>query len=530
MAHDDTGETPVLPDGWVWTALEELIDALESGGRPKGGVKGFTEGVPSIGGEHILWTGGFDFQEIRFIPRDFFLKMTRGVIRKHDVLVVKDGATTGKTSFVSDDFPFNEAAVNEHVFILRVPEQDIDPKYIFYWLRSPYGQQCIKDNFQGTAQGGINSLFVRNSHVPLCSLPEQRRIVAEIETQITRLEAGVAALKRAQARLRRYKAAVLQAACEGRLVPTDADLSRRGGVTPPQPYEPAQVLLQRILAERRAKWDADHPDKRYQEPTLPDPSDLPELPEGWVWTTVELLAALEPNSITDGPFGSKLKTTHYTDSGPRVIRLQNIGDAQFLDEKAHISQEHFESLRKHQVYAGDLVIAALGATLPRACIIPESVGPAIVKADCIRFKPDPKLVHAKYLHVALNSEPLRQIATSIIHGVGRPRLNQQEIKSLPVQLPPLAEQHRIVAEVERRLSVVGELEKQVEAALGRAERLRQAILKRAFEGRLVPQDPNDDPASALLEQIRAERTKRMPHETKPRMSAVQKTLPLLGLP
>jgi type I restriction enzyme S subunit len=222
-----------------------------------------------------------------------------------------------------------------------------------------------------------------------------------------------------------------------------------------------------------------------------------------VWATVNQLAAHEPNSITDGPFGSKLKTAHYTDTGPRVIRLQNIGDGIFNNEEAHISQEHFETLQRHQIFAGDVVIAALGATLPRACIIPEYVGPAIVKADCIRFRPQAELADARYLNAALNSDILKRIAAKIVHGIGRPRLNQQEIKSLPIPLPPLAEQQRIVAEVERRLSVVEGVAAAIEANLKRAERLRQAILKRAFAGRLVPQDPADEPASVVLARIRA---------------------------
>jgi len=112
---------------------------------------------------------------------------------------------------------------------------------------------------------------------------------------------------------------------------------------------------------------------------------------------------------------------------------------------------------------------------------------------------------AFYLNAALNSEVLKKSAARIIHGIGRPRLNQQEVKSLPISLPPLAEQRRIVAEVERRLSVVSALEAAVAANLKRAERLRQAILKRAFAGKLVPQDPSDEPASALLERIRGNR-------------------------
>jgi type I restriction enzyme S subunit len=337
-------------------------------------------------------------------------------------------------------------------------------------------------------------------HFPLPPLAEQHRIVAEVEKYFTRLEAGVAALKRAQAGLRRYKAAVLKAACEGRLVPQDpAD-------------EPASELLKRVLAERRTRWEAEQATKskdprklKYEEPAPPDVDGLPVLPVGWCWATVDQTSACEPYAITDGPFGSKLKTEHYTESGPRVVRLQNIGEGNFHDEKAHISQEHFEYLSRHRVFGGDLVIAGLGANLPRACVVPEFVGPAIVKADCIRYKPNPGIVETRYMNVALNSEVLRRITAGIVHGIGRPRMNQQEIRALPVPIPPLAEQHRIVAEVERRLSVATELETTIQANLKRAERLRQAILQRAFAGQLVPQDPNDEPASVLLGRIQAQR-------------------------
>ena len=166
-----------------------------------------------------------------------------------------------------------------------------------------------------------------------------------------------------------------------------------------------------------------------------------------------------------------------------MIRLQNIGDGVYIDEEAHISEEHFVRLQKHRIFADDLVIAGFGENPPRACIIPAALGPAIVKADCIRFKPHKEIV-GKYLNAALNSEQVRRRTKKLVHGVGRPRLNLGEIKSIVLPLPPIAEQTRIVAEVERRFSVVDELEGVVAANLQRAARLRQSILQRAFAGHL----------------------------------------------
>jgi len=142
------------------------------------------------------------------------------------------------------------------------------------------------------------------------------------------------------------------------------------------------------------------------------------------------LAAHEERSITDGPFGSNLKTSHYTDSGPRVVRLQNIGDGVFIDEKAHISRERYQLLKDHAVYGGDLVIRALGTPAPRACKIPDSLGPAIVKADCIRFKVASEFISADYVLWALNSPPVQERTGKMIHGIGRPRLKLGEVKSI----------------------------------------------------------------------------------------------------
>lgn len=235
----------------------------------------------------------------------------------------------------------------------------------------------------------------------------------------------------------------------------------------------------------------------------------------WEFATIGELAADEPDAITDGPFGSKLKTAHYTDEGPRVIRLQNIGDGFFKDARAHVSPEHFAALRKHHVFAGDLVIAALGESPPRSCIIPEWLGPALVKADCIRFKAGPRVLPA-YLNYALNSPFLKRQGKMIVHGVGRPRLNLKEIKSLKIPLPPLDEQRRIVEEIEQQFTRLDAGVAALRSAQIKLKRYRAAVLKAACEGKLVPTEAelarkegrSCETGEELLQRILAEKGKK----------------------
>jgi len=175
------------------------------------------------------------------------------------------------------------------------------------------------------------------------------------------------------------------------------------------------------------------------------------LPSGWDLVSLNDLQADAPRAITDGPFGSNLTSAHYTDQGPRVVRLQNIGDGRFLDAKAHISAQHFNSLRAHEVLAGDLLIASLGDHPPRACLAPSALGPAIVKADCIRVRLAPS-VDSRWVMHALQTPAVRRWASEKMYGVGRPRLGLKTIRAIPIPLPPLSEQRRIVEILEDHLS------------------------------------------------------------------------------
>lgn len=163
------------------TKLSEIISVLESGSRPKGGVKENREGIPSLGGEHLSNEGGFNFSKTKMITHEFYSKMKRGKIERGDILIVKDGATTGKVAIVREDFPFKEAAINEHLFRIRVDPDKATQGYIFRYLQSPLGQLQILSSFRGAAIGGINTSFVNRVSLDLPSVDEQIRIAAILD-------------------------------------------------------------------------------------------------------------------------------------------------------------------------------------------------------------------------------------------------------------------------------------------------------------------------------------------------------------
>lgn len=155
--------------------LSHVLASLETGKRPHGGA--IDSGVPSLGGEHVNANGTLKLDPMKYVPEKFFVGLKKGLIRSDDILVVKDGATTGRVGFVDTAFPHKRAAINEHLFLLRADRNKVEPLYLYYLLRSPIGNAQIMSDFRGAAQGGISRGFADKVNVPVCTLDEQRRIV-----------------------------------------------------------------------------------------------------------------------------------------------------------------------------------------------------------------------------------------------------------------------------------------------------------------------------------------------------------------
>jgi type I restriction enzyme S subunit len=383
-------------------------------------------------------------------------------------------------------------------------------RYFLYALQ--HSREELRAKATGSTFEAISGDQLRNHPVPVAPVEEQARIVLQIEARLTDLDAAVAGLKRVQANLKRYRASVLKSACEGRLVPTEAELARREG----RSYESGEQLLQRILKERRAKWEADQLTKmhaacrppkdddwkkKYKEPAPPDISSLPELPGGWTWASLAQIAEIQ-GGIQKQPSRQPKENVF------PFLRVANVYRSRLELGEMHMIELFQGELDKLRLETGDLLIVEGNGSpseIGRMAIWNGAIENCVHQNHIIRARLLGGVV-AEFCAAFWNSlEGAAQVLAVSSSTSGLHTLSVSKVGRLPIPLPPLPEQQRIAADVERRESVIDASISTASSNVTRASRLRQAILKRAFEGKLVPQDPSDEPASVLLERICASR-------------------------
>jgi type I restriction enzyme S subunit len=207
----------------------------------------------------------------------------------------------------------------------------------------------------------------------------------------------------------------------------------------------------------------------------------------------------------DGPFGSKLKSDDYTSEGVRVVRLENIGHMGFISEKeTFISPAKFKELAKNKLEPGDILFSSFVDEEIRVCQLPKSEETFINKADCFCLRIDQTVAKPKFLLYSLAARQTYRQIREAVHGATRPRINLGFLKVFEISLPSTTEQIEIIQRVEQLFAFVSQLEVRVKVAQARIDGLTQSILAKAFRGELVPQDPNDEPASVLLDRIKAQ--------------------------
>lgn len=322
---------PKLPDGWAYTTLEEasknIVDCLHS--TPK-----FTDTGKYCIDTTCIEPGKILFDKVRFVPEEIYQERVRRLVPEAgDILFAREG-TIGTALVVPDNI---ELCLGQRMMMFR-PASCILPKYYMWALSAPVFESQWKPKVTGTTAPHVNIRDLRGMVVPLAPLQQQYRIVNKIEELFTQLDAGVDLLKKLKLKLKRYRQAVLKAAVEGKL-------TQDWRAAHQDELEPASVLLDRILKERREKWEADQLAKmeakgkvpkddkwklKYKEPAAPDTAELPELPKSWHWTTLDQLLSLLRNGFPKKPTAkSGLPILRISSLRPMSVNLE---DVRFLDK------------------------------------------------------------------------------------------------------------------------------------------------------------------------------------------------------
>jgi type I restriction enzyme S subunit len=407
-------------------------------------------------------------------------------------------------------------------YVVRPQPDRVVPDYLAYFMQTSLYRNRVSALAAGVNINNLRREHIENIELPYCTLAEQRRIVAAVDSYVTRIDDAVASLQRVQAKLKAYRASVLKAAVEGRLVPTEASLARAES----RDYEPAEVLVARILRERRRRWEEAELAKfkaarktpkdnrwqtKYQEPAVPDSSKLPELPSGWCWVNIDQLGL-----VSGGLTQNAKRETHATKLP--FLRVANVyANALVLDEIKMIGVEPGEIARARLSVDDLLVVEGNGSVdqIGRVALWDGSIEPILHQNHLIKVRCEPRQL-SKWLLAWLLSPAgraaIEQVASSTS---GLHTLSISKVGRLLVPLPPLSEQARACDEVDSKGSLVDGVLESVSRDLRRCARLRQAVLKWAFEGKLVDQDPTDEPADMLLARIRAERVAAAPVKKTP---------------
>lgn len=440
--------------------IGDFAKKVGSGATPKGGEAAYkSSGIPLIRSMNVHFDG-FRPEGLAFLDEFQALALKNVEVQKDDVLLNITGASIGRVTLAP---PHVEGGrVNQHVCIVR-PDESVNSSYLRWFLASPLMQRQIDSMESGATRQALTKEKILGFEVPVPSLDEQRRIVAEIDKQFSRLDEAVANLQRVKANLKRYKAAVLKAAVEGRLVETEASIARRAGRT----YETGERLLQRILEERRAKWTGKG---KFKEPASASTADLPSLPDGWTWATMPQLGELNRGKSKHRP-----RDDDALYGGPYPF-IQT-GDVRRSDGSiTEFTQTYSEfGLAQSRLWPAGTLCITIAANIAETGILKLD---ACFPDSVVGFIPRLGSPTVEYVECFIRTA--REGLDRFASATAQKNINLEVLEAVAVPTPPLAEQIRIVAEVDRHLSIVRDVEAEVEKNLKRSNATRRTILAAAF--------------------------------------------------
>ena len=479
----------VLPESWIFCNLGDLIDPSKEKVHPKDIKK-----TRYIGLEHIEKDQGV----INGYSYSDTVKSTKSVFKKGDLLYGKLRPYLNKVWIAEFD-----GICSTDILVYPIIKC-LSSKYLYYRLLSSDFVRFSNNQVSGVQHPRVNVKKISGFIIELAPFPEQKRIVAKIEELFTKLDAGVDALKKAKILLKRYRQSVLKSAMEGKLTAKWREDNK-------DKIEPASELLKRILAERRAKWEKDQLaafkakgkkpkddswEKKYKEPEQPDTRDLPELPEGWVWTNIESISFVNPKTNVS-KFNDRLKVSFVpmkameTETGMvDVTQAKNLGQ---------VRRGYTSFLNKDLLFA-KITPCMENGKLAVVDNLKNGIGYGSTEFHVIRSMDS---INPEFIFYFLVREHYRRDARQNMTGTaGQLRVPTDYIRFSIIPLPPESEQTEIILEIDKILSNIDYLNNQIDNYITLSNLMKKSILKKAFSGKLVNQDPKDGTAKGLLEKIR----------------------------
>lgn len=520
-----------LPTSWEVTPIENILAPRYESKTIQQGWSPRCEKLPSDSNESwgvlkttAIQAGYFIEDENKKLPEHLAPKEKIEVI-EGDILLTCAGPRNrcGVPTLVRKTRP--RLMMSGKMYRFQPMDKYIHPNYLEFYLLSHEAQFSIDKMKTGSSDSGLNLTHGRFKEllVPVAPFYEQTRIVDKIDELFSELDKGIESLKTAKTQLAVYRQALLKHAFEGKL--TEQWRSDNA-----DSLESPEKLLARVQQEREDRfqqqlddweikveqWKADGKDgKKPTKPRIPksivsiddiDMANVPSLPGEWTWVTLDMLISGLPRAMQSGPFGSNLKHSEFQEDGVLVLGIDNVKSGDFsLGSQNRISEGKYKELQKYTARPGDLLVTVM-ASLGRSCVVPRDLEKAIITKHVYRISMEQKLLLPEFYNLILQSHTIsRTRMFENAQGQTRPGLNSTILRELPMPLCSLEEQQQIFKILEEKLSIVTKFEEEIDSNIERSSLLRLSILKRAFSGQLVAQDPKDEPASELLKKIAIEK-------------------------
>jgi len=487
-------ESNELPDNWLTVKVSDVGTSITGNTPSTQNAENYGTSIPYIKPPQLI---DRPIDSSKEFLSEQGAKLAR-VLPPFSVLVSCIG-NLGKTGLNKMPVAFNQQ-INA-----VVPFKGISPAYLFYQAQSHSFRSQLESKATATTISIVNKGNFETVELNIAPINEQHRIVAKIEELFSELDKGIENLKTARAQLKVYRQALLKHAFEGKLT---AQWRKENQDT----LETADALLKRIQQERAQRYQqqlADWQTHGGSKPKAPNHlppltaeelAELTELPEGWGWVKL--------GDIAETNVGFAFKSSEFSTSGIRLLRGENIEPRQlrWIDTRFWPS-ERADEFNALLVNAGEIIIAmdrpviSSGLKVTR---VRQSDTPCLLVQRVARIK-EQQGICTSYIFSAIDQNRFVNHCLGNQTGTQLPHISEAQIRAYPVPLCSYDEQTVISQELDSRMSEVDQLELTITTSLQQAEALRQSILKKAFSGQLVPQDPHDEPASELLARIKAEK-------------------------